>query len=36
MEWMEQMKVVGNDSKLQAWLAFGFLMAIRRSLARLE
>lgn len=26
MEWMEQMKVVGNDSKLQAWLAFGFLI----------
>jgi putative ABC transport system permease protein len=26
MEWMEQMKVVGNDSKLQAWLAFGFLV----------
>lgn len=25
-EWMEQMKVVGNDSKLQAWLAFGFLI----------
>jgi putative ABC transport system permease protein len=23
---MEQMKVVGNDSKLQAWLAFGFLV----------
>lgn len=26
MEWMEQLKVVGNDSKLQAWLAFGFLI----------
>jgi len=26
MEWMEQLKVVGNDSKLQAWLAFGFLV----------
>ncbi|MCC2958473.1 ABC transporter permease [Massilia sp. IC2-477] len=26
MEWMEELKVVGNDSKLQAWLAFGFLI----------
>ncbi|OON59938.1 ABC transporter permease [Massilia sp. KIM] len=26
MEWMEQLKVVGNDSKLSAWLAFGFLI----------
>ena len=26
MEWMEHMKVVGNDSKLSAWLAFGFLV----------
>jgi len=26
MEWMEEMKVVGNDSKLAAWLAFGFLV----------
>jgi len=26
MEWMEHMKVVGNDSKLSAWLAFGFLI----------
>lgn len=26
MEWMEQLKVVGNDSKLSAWLAFGFLV----------
>ncbi|RJG24186.1 ABC transporter permease, partial [Massilia cavernae] len=26
MEWMEYMKVVGNDSKLAAWLAFGFLI----------
>ncbi len=25
-EWLEQMKVVGNDSKLSAWLAFGFLL----------
>lgn len=26
MEWMEELKVVGNDSKLSAWLAFGFLI----------
>lgn len=26
MEWMEETKVVGNDNKLSAWLAFGFLM----------
>ncbi|TFW13685.1 ABC transporter permease [Massilia arenosa] len=26
MEWLEYRKVVGNDSKLQAWLAFGFLI----------
>ena len=25
-EWMEYNKVVGNDSKVQAWLAFGFLL----------
>ncbi|MGJ7918173.1 ABC transporter permease [Massilia sp. LXY-6] len=25
IEWMEKLKVVGNDSKLSAWLAFGFL-----------
>jgi putative ABC transport system permease protein len=25
-EWMEKLKVVGNDSKLAAWLAFGFLV----------
>jgi putative ABC transport system permease protein len=25
-EWMEELKVVGNDSKLSAWLAFGFLV----------
>jgi putative ABC transport system permease protein len=25
-EWMEHLKVVGNDSKLSAWLAFGFLV----------
>ena len=25
MEWLEEMKVVGNDSKLSAWLSFGFL-----------
>ncbi|MES2153359.1 MAG: ABC transporter permease [Pseudomonadota bacterium] len=25
-EWMVYMKVVGNDSKLSAWLAFGFLV----------
>lgn len=25
-EWLEQMKVVGNDNKLSAWLAFGFLL----------
>ena len=26
MEWMEHMEVVGKDSKLSAWLAFGFLV----------
>ncbi|GGE87332.1 ABC transporter permease [Massilia psychrophila] len=26
MEWLEHMKVVGNDSRLAAWLAFGFLL----------
>jgi putative ABC transport system permease protein len=26
MEWMEQLKVVGNDTKLAVWLAFGFLV----------
>src|SRR5690606_35162 len=26
MEWMEHMEVVGADSKLSAWLAFGFLV----------
>ncbi|MES2263547.1 MAG: ABC transporter permease [Pseudomonadota bacterium] len=26
MEWLEFLKVVGNDSKLSAWLAFGFLV----------
>jgi len=26
MEWMEELKVVGNDTRLSAWLAFGFLM----------
>jgi putative ABC transport system permease protein len=25
-EWMEELKVVGNDRKLAAWLAFGFLL----------
>jgi putative ABC transport system permease protein len=25
-EWLDYMKVVGNDNKLSAWLAFGFLM----------
>jgi len=25
-EWMEYLKVVGNDNKLSAWLAFGFLV----------
>ncbi|MYN46522.1 FtsX-like permease family protein [Pseudoduganella sp. FT93W] len=25
-EWLDYMKVVGNDSKLSAWLAFGFLI----------
>ena len=25
MEWLEYQKVVGNDSRLSAWLAFGFL-----------
>ncbi len=26
MEWLEYHKVVGNDSRLAAWLAFGFLL----------
>ncbi|MDL2356381.1 MAG: ABC transporter permease [Pseudomonadota bacterium] len=26
MQWLEYQKVVGNDSKLSAWLAFGFLL----------
>lgn len=26
MAWMEQQKVVGNDTRLSAWLAFGFLL----------
>jgi len=26
MEWMDRLKVVDNDSKLSAWLAFGFLV----------
>ncbi|WP_256081791.1 ABC transporter permease [Massilia sp. YIM B04103] len=26
MEWLEQLKVVGNDSRISAWLAFGFLI----------
>jgi len=26
MEWMEYNKVIGNDSKLSAWLAFAFLL----------
>jgi putative ABC transport system permease protein len=26
MEWLEHMKVVDNDSRLAAWLAFGFLL----------
>jgi putative ABC transport system permease protein len=26
MEWLEYHKVVGNDSRLSAWLAFGFLL----------
>ena len=26
MEWLEESKVVGNDNKLSAWLAFGFLL----------
>ena len=25
-EWLDYLKVVGNDSRLQAWLAFGFLL----------
>jgi putative ABC transport system permease protein len=25
MAWMEELKIVGNDNKLSAWLAFGFL-----------
>lgn len=26
MEWLEEAKVVGNDNRLSAWLAFGFLL----------
>jgi putative ABC transport system permease protein len=26
MEWMDYLKIVGNDNKLSAWLAFGFLV----------
>jgi putative ABC transport system permease protein len=26
MEWLDRMHVVGNDSRLSAWLAFGFLL----------
>jgi putative ABC transport system permease protein len=26
MEWMEELNIVGNDNKLAAWLAFGFLL----------
>lgn len=26
MEWMEKQKVVGNDTRLSVWLAFGFLV----------
>jgi putative ABC transport system permease protein len=26
MEWLEYLKVVGNDSRLAVWLAFGFLL----------
>ncbi|MFZ6756944.1 ABC transporter permease [Undibacterium sp. Ji50W] len=26
MEWLDESKVVGNDNKLSAWLAFGFLL----------
>ncbi|UTY56763.1 ABC transporter permease [Massilia sp. erpn] len=26
MEWLEQQKVVGNDNRVSAWLAFGFLL----------
>jgi putative ABC transport system permease protein len=26
MEWMEHLRIVGNDNKLSAWLAFGFLL----------
>lgn len=26
MEWMDYLKIVANDSKLSAWLAFGFLL----------
>jgi putative ABC transport system permease protein len=26
MEWMEKLRVVGNDNKLASWLAFGFLL----------
>ncbi|MBB3122350.1 ABC transporter permease [Pseudoduganella violacea] len=26
MEWLEQQKVVGNDSRVSVWLAFGFLL----------
>jgi putative ABC transport system permease protein len=25
-EWLEHLKVIGNDSRLSAWLAFGFLL----------
>jgi putative ABC transport system permease protein len=25
-QWLDHLKVVGNDSKLSAWLAFGFLV----------
>jgi putative ABC transport system permease protein len=26
MEWMDYLKIIGNDNKLSAWLAFGFLV----------
>lgn len=26
MEWMDYLKIIGNDNKLSAWLAFGFLL----------
>ncbi len=26
MEWLDYNKVIGNDSKLSAWLAFAFLL----------